>query len=182
MGCSRQKGAVGAWRSDGSCGVSSARCCASAARPERLHSDRLTRTSGGGLIEDVPAASQRTSAGLRAMNNPGTLRRSPLGMFPGQPTPRLYDRVVEVLRTRHYSRRTEQACIHWIRRFILISRPRASARPGRRGTCFSLSCAGTAADPRRGRGSTGPTGWRSAPGLHAPVRFGAEAPGRPPTA
>jgi len=26
--------------------------------------------------------------------------------------------VVEVLRTRHYSRRTEQAYIHWIRRFI----------------------------------------------------------------
>jgi hypothetical protein len=41
-------------------------------------------------------------------------------MFPGQPTPRLYDRVVEVLRTRHYSRRTEQAYIHWIRRFILF--------------------------------------------------------------
>ena len=25
-------------------------------------------------------------------------RRSPLGLFPGEPTPRLYDRVVEVLR------------------------------------------------------------------------------------
>ena len=57
------------------------------------------------------------------MNNPSTLRRSPLGMFPGQPTPRLYDRVVEVLRTRHYSRRTEQAYIHWIRRFILSFTP-----------------------------------------------------------
>jgi hypothetical protein len=40
-----------------------------------------------------------------------------LGLFLGEPNPRLYDRVVEVLRTRHYSRRTEQACIHWIRRF-----------------------------------------------------------------
>jgi len=30
------------------------------------------------------------------MNNPTALRRSPLGMFPGQPAPRLYDRVVEV--------------------------------------------------------------------------------------
>jgi len=29
-------------------------------------------------------------------------RRSPLGLFPGQPTPWLYDRVVEVLRTRHW--------------------------------------------------------------------------------
>jgi site-specific recombinase XerC len=52
------------------------------------------------------------------MNNSPGDRRSPLGLFPGQPTPRLYDRVVEVLRTRHYSRRTEQAYIHWIRRFI----------------------------------------------------------------
>jgi site-specific recombinase XerC len=41
-----------------------------------------------------------------------------LGLFPGEPTPRLYDRVVEVLRTRHCSRRTEQAYIHWIRRLI----------------------------------------------------------------
>ncbi len=54
------------------------------------------------------------------MNNSAADRRSPLGLFPGQPAPRLYDRVVEVLRTRHYSRRTEQAYIHWVRRFILF--------------------------------------------------------------
>ena len=42
---------------------------------------------------------------------------------PGQPAPRLYDRVVEALRTLHYSRRTEQAYIHWIRRFILFHAP-----------------------------------------------------------
>jgi hypothetical protein len=47
-------------------------------------------------------------------------RRSPLGCFPGQPTPRLYDRVVEVLRARHYSPRTEEAYVHWIRRFTLF--------------------------------------------------------------
>ncbi len=46
-------------------------------------------------------------------------RRSPLGLFPGQPAPRLHDRVVEVLRTRNYSRSTEEAYIHWIRRFPL---------------------------------------------------------------
>jgi site-specific recombinase XerD len=43
-----------------------------------------------------------------------------LGLFPGKPTPRLYDRVVEALRTRHYSRRTEEAYLHWIRRFLLF--------------------------------------------------------------
>ena len=54
------------------------------------------------------------------MNNSTRERRSPLGCFPGQPTPRLYDRVVEVLRARHYSRRTEEAYVHWIRHLTLF--------------------------------------------------------------
>ncbi len=54
------------------------------------------------------------------MNNSTGDRRSPLGLFPRQPTPKLYDRVVEVLRTRHYSRRAEEAYLHWIRRFLLF--------------------------------------------------------------
>ncbi|MEK7992733.1 MAG: integron integrase [Planctomycetota bacterium] len=54
------------------------------------------------------------------MSNSAAYRQSPLGLFPGQPTPRLYDRVVEVLRSRHYSRRTEEAYVHWIRRFVLF--------------------------------------------------------------
>jgi hypothetical protein len=45
-------------------------------------------------------------------------RRSPLGLFPDQPTPRLYDCIVEILRVHHYSTRTEQAYVHWIRRYI----------------------------------------------------------------
>ncbi|OHB81076.1 MAG: integrase [Planctomycetes bacterium RBG_16_64_10] len=45
-------------------------------------------------------------------------RRPPLGLFPDKPAPRLYDHIVEVLRVRHYSRRTEEAYIHWIGRFI----------------------------------------------------------------
>jgi len=45
-------------------------------------------------------------------------RRSPLGLFPDRPMPRLYDRIIEVLRVRHYSRRTEEAYLHWIRRYI----------------------------------------------------------------
>ena len=57
--------------------------------------------------------------GLGVMNNSPADRRSPLGLFPGEPTARLYDRVVEVLPTRHYTRRTEQAYIQWIRRFQL---------------------------------------------------------------
>lgn len=45
-------------------------------------------------------------------------RRSPLGLFPDKPAPRLYDRMVEVLRVRHYSLRTEEAYVHWVRRYV----------------------------------------------------------------
>lgn len=54
------------------------------------------------------------------MNNSRADCRSPLGLFPSQPTPRLYDRVVEILRTLYYSRRTEEAYLHWIRRLLLF--------------------------------------------------------------
>jgi len=54
------------------------------------------------------------------MDHATALRRSPLGVFPGQPTPRLYDRVVEVPRALHYSRRTEEAYLHWIRRLLVF--------------------------------------------------------------
>jgi hypothetical protein len=45
-------------------------------------------------------------------------RRAPLGLFADKPWPRLYDRIIEVLRVRRYSRRTEDACVHWIRCFV----------------------------------------------------------------
>lgn len=32
--------------------------------------------------------------------------------------PRLLDRVHEAVRRRNFSRRTEEACVHWIKRFI----------------------------------------------------------------
>jgi integron integrase len=44
--------------------------------------------------------------------------RSPLGLFPGLATARLYDCVVQALRVPHYSRRTEEAYLHWIGRFV----------------------------------------------------------------
>jgi hypothetical protein len=37
----------------------------------------------------------------------------------GPPKPRLLDRVREAIRARHYSRRTEKAYAHWIKRYIL---------------------------------------------------------------
>src|SRR6266478_5524416 len=38
----------------------------------------------------------------------------------GAPKPRLLDRVRETVRARHYSRRTEKAYVHWIRRYIFF--------------------------------------------------------------
>jgi integron integrase len=39
---------------------------------------------------------------------------------PAPHPPRLLDRVREAIRSRHYSRRTEKAYVHWIRRFIFF--------------------------------------------------------------
>ena len=52
------------------------------------------------------------------MNSSPGARRSPLGLLPGHRGPRLYDRMVEILRLRHHSIRTEQTYRHWVRRFI----------------------------------------------------------------
>jgi hypothetical protein len=54
------------------------------------------------------------------MNNSPADRQSPLGLFPGEPTTRLYDRLVEVPRTQHYSLRSEEAYLHWLRRLHLF--------------------------------------------------------------
>jgi integrase len=60
------------------------------------------------------------SGGAWAMTTATEQRRTPLGLFPDRPVPRLYDRIMEVLRVRHYARRTEEAYLHWIGRFILF--------------------------------------------------------------
>jgi len=49
---------------------------------------------------------------------PVKVRASALGLFPEQATPRLYDQVIDVLRLHHYSLRTEEAYVGWIRRFL----------------------------------------------------------------
>jgi len=71
-----------------------------------------------GRIDPSPSQGESFQR-LDALSDSTAVRRPPLGLFPGEPTPRLYDRAVETLRTPHYSRRTEQAYIHWIRCFLL---------------------------------------------------------------
>jgi integron integrase len=48
----------------------------------------------------------------------------------GAPKPRLLDRVREAVRTRHYSRRTEKAYVHWIKRYIFFHGKRRPAEMG----------------------------------------------------
>ncbi len=48
----------------------------------------------------------------------------------GVPPPKLLDRVRTAIRLRHYSRRTEQAYVAWIRRYILFHRKKHPATMG----------------------------------------------------
>ena len=48
------------------------------------------------------------------------------------PPPRLLDRVRLAIRSRHYSRRTEEAYVGWIRRYILFHRKRHPREMGER--------------------------------------------------
>jgi hypothetical protein len=52
------------------------------------------------------------------LSNSGANSRPPRVLFPGQPTPTLYDCVKEAVRTRHHGRRTEGAYLDWIRHFL----------------------------------------------------------------
>ena len=53
------------------------------------------------------------------------------------PAPRLLDQVRERIRVKHYSLRTEDAYLHWIRRFIFFHGKRHPAEMGRRGSALS---------------------------------------------
>jgi integron integrase len=78
----------------------------------------------------------------------------PLGLFADRPQPRLYDRVVEVLRVAHYSRRTEHAYVGWIRRFLEFHRGRHPRLMGEAEVTAFLShlAVGNSPSPMRGEG------------------------------
>ena len=46
---------------------------------------------------------------------------------PVPPKPKLLDQVRQAIRTRHYSPRTEEAYVHWIKRFIFFHNKRHPA-------------------------------------------------------
>ena len=64
-----------------------------------------------------PTADAPQSAVTPARQHPfGPLKHTAPAPPPQQP--KLLDRLREALRTRHYSRRTEQCYCHWVKRFI----------------------------------------------------------------
>lgn len=75
--------------------------------------------------------------GLNAHPNRGrpagvsfSLLCEPEEVYRPRPEPRLLDRVREAIRTRHFSRRTEEAYVGWIRRYILFHGKRHPAEMG----------------------------------------------------
>ena len=60
------------------------------------------------------------------LSHGGTVRRD--GIIPN-PKKKLLDQVREVIRLKHYSLRTEQCYVDWIRRFIVFHREKALTSP-----------------------------------------------------
>ncbi len=60
--------------------------------------------------------------------------------FPPTPAkPRLLDQVREVIRTRHYSPKSEDSYVHWIKRFIFFHNKRHPAEMGEKEIAQFLS-------------------------------------------
>lgn len=60
------------------------------------------------------------------------IRETPVPTPSGPPNPKLLDRVRHAIRIRHYSRRTEEAYVGWIRRFIRFHHTRHPSEMGER--------------------------------------------------
>ena len=113
-----------------------------AAKSRRLQ-DRNPRPGRGADIPDGPGSeysAQSLGTNRSAERSPGSdsmIERpaSTVTPFPGTPPgqhqpPKLLDRVRIAIRTRHYSLRTEEAYVGWIRRFIFFHGKRHPAEMG----------------------------------------------------
>lgn len=89
-----------------------------------------------GPTTQPPTSPRATGAAVSPMTTQGPHPAS--GSVPGHPIaratpqpashpPKLLDRLAEALRARHYSRRTEQAYRHWVKRFIFFHNVRHPA-------------------------------------------------------
>ncbi|MBI2455371.1 MAG: integron integrase, partial [candidate division NC10 bacterium] len=94
------------------------------ALPTVIHGPRGLQPPGA-----APLSGNRAEVGdlqPAARPHPGAARPSPASPAQGR-QPRLLDRLREALRSRHYSRRTEQCYCHWVKRFIFFHHVRHPA-------------------------------------------------------
>ncbi len=94
------------------------------ARDEAPAYTPLTRLANWGML------SVHSNPSTSYLSRRGSVRAVHETSPAGPPKPRLLDRVRVALRTRHYSRRTEEAYVAWIRRYILFHRKRHPAEMG----------------------------------------------------
>ena len=84
----------------------------------------LAYTAPGATVVPGTVSVARHPASTYARLSDGCGAHSPLAVHETSPAeaakPRLLDRVRAALRSRHYSRRTEEAYVSWIRRYILF--------------------------------------------------------------
>src|SRR6266705_1101092 len=103
------------------------------ARPHSLGYVQNSRTKGG--RQDMASVALRSSC---SFSYPTASESSALACAlrvgetdpTGAPKLRLLDRVRVAIRARHYSRRTEKACVAWIRRYIFFHDKRHPADMG----------------------------------------------------
>jgi hypothetical protein len=91
----------------------------------------------------VPAQSE---VGMRGVSAARQFSRSGAlaACVPHGGKPRLLDQVREAIRVRHYSLRTEEAYVHWVRRFILFHDKRHPREIGEQEITRFLSAVGRA--------------------------------------
>lgn len=77
-----------------------------------------------------PCATQTNRLRSRPIGPSGRMISVHETTLAGPPKPRLLDRVRAALRIRHYSPRTEEAYVAWIRRYIFFHRKRHPAEMG----------------------------------------------------
>ena len=80
----------------------------------------------------------------RPLSPPSNIPRAGIGhisaiSFPPAPKPKLLDQVRQAIRTRHYSPRTEESYVHWIKRLIFFHNKRHPAEMGEKEIAQFLS-------------------------------------------
>ena len=94
-------------------------------RPFRVPSDNASGFSRPFLVRRGGMLSACTLLMANALGAPRVVPFSEAGL-----RPKLLDQVRDAIRARHYSRRTEQAYVDWIRRYIVFRRVAVAGMPG----------------------------------------------------